>query len=134
MKFGAVAIGRNEGERLQRCLNSLFSVAVVVVYVDSNSKDGSADWARQHGAEVVELDATKPFTAARARNAGFNRLMDIAPDLAFVQFVDGDCELIESWPPHALSFLHARNDVAAVFGRRRERHPGRSVYNRLCDR
>src|SRR5207302_8823254 len=55
IKFGAVAIGRNEGERLRRCLTSL-SAAAAVVYVDSGSTDGSAQWARSHGAEVIDLD------------------------------------------------------------------------------
>jgi glycosyltransferase involved in cell wall biosynthesis len=133
MEFGAIAIGRNEGERLRRCLESL-SAATVVVYVDSGSTDGSAQWARDHGAEVVELDRGVQFTAARARNAGFRRLQQMAPQLPCVQFIDGDCELNDSWPEHALSFLGAHDDVGAVCGRLRERYPERSVYNWLCDR
>jgi glycosyltransferase involved in cell wall biosynthesis len=133
VRFGAVAIGRNEGERLKQCLQSL-SAAAVVVYVDSGSSDGSAQWARRQAAEVIDLDLTLPFTAARARNAGFLRLRRIAPDLSYVQFVDGDCELQQGWPKSALSFLEAHRDVGAVCGRRRERYPERSVYNWLCDR
>src|SRR4051794_4164365 len=91
MSFGVVAIGRNEGQRLRRCLESV-STAAAVLYVDSGSTDGSAQWARDQNIEVIELDMRLPFTAARARNAGFNRLRDIAPDIEFVQFVDGDCE------------------------------------------
>jgi hypothetical protein len=75
-----------------------------------------------------------PFTAARARNAGLRFLREKAPDLCYVQFVDGDCVLNERWPEQALSFLEAHPDVAAVCGRRRERQPGRSIYNWLCDR
>src|SRR5215475_8624990 len=134
MNFGAVAIGRNEGTRLKRCLEPLCGVAGATVYVDSGSNDGSAQLARKYGAEVVQLDASRPFTAARARNAGFRRLQQIAPDLLYVQFVDGDCELVGGWPERALSFLAANADVAAVFGRRRERYPERSVYNWMCDR
>ena len=134
MKFGVVAIGRNEGERLHQCLASLYSSsAAAVVYVDSGSTDGSAQWARDHGAEVIDLGLGAPFTAARARNAGFKRLKEIAPDLACVQFVDGDCQLVESWPEHALTFLGQHPDVGAVCGRRRERYPERSIYNWLCD-
>ncbi len=69
-RSGVVAIGRNEGERLKRCLNSV-STADAVIYVDSGSTDGSAEWARSQGVAVLELDMTLPFTAARARNAGF---------------------------------------------------------------
>ena len=103
MKFGAVAIGRNEGARLRRCLESL-STAAAVVYVDSGSTDGSVQLALDHGAHVIELDMTIPFTAARARNAGFRRMREIASDLSYVQFVDGDSELIGSWPEQGAFF------------------------------
>lgn len=132
MTFGAVVVGRNEGERLKRCLQALTS-AQAVVYVDSGSTDGSPDWAKNHGADVVELDMCRPFTAARARNAGFARLRERAPDLRYVQFVDGDCEMVSSWPDRAIDFLERNADVAAVCGRRRERWPDRSIYNWLCD-
>ena len=99
----------------------------------SGSIDGSAQWARSQGVEVVELDMSLPFTAARARNAGFKRLWETAPDLPYVQFIDGDCELVESWPEHALLFLDLHADVCAVCGWRRERHPDQSIYNWLCD-
>jgi GT2 family glycosyltransferase len=132
INFGVVAIGRNEGERLKRCLQSIFEVAVVV-YVDSGSTDGSGQWALDHGAEVIDLDTGLPFTAARARNAGFRRLQEIAPHLPYVQFVDGDCELVEGWPELAISFLDSHPDVSVVCGRLRERSPDRSIYNWLCD-
>src|SRR4051794_8770427 len=92
---GVVVIGRNEGERLRRCLLSLDGG--VVVYVDSGSADGSVALARSLGAEVVELDLATPFTAARARNAGVERLLVLDPALEFVQFLDGDCELRPGW-------------------------------------
>lgn len=131
--FGAVAIGRNEGERLKQCLKSL-SKAIVIVYVDSGSSDGSVQWARGRGVDVVNLDMGSPFTAARARNAGFRRLRELAPYLAYVQFVDGDCELSDKWPERAVAYLNSRPDIVAVAGRRRERFPERSIYNWLCDR
>jgi len=130
--FGVVAIGRNEGERLKRCLDSA-SNAAQVIYVDSGSTDGSLQWAKQAGVDAIELDVSVPFTAARARNAGFRRLRAIAPDLKFVQFVDGDCELNKEWPGTALSFLGSHDQICAVFGRRRELYPERSVYNLICD-
>jgi GT2 family glycosyltransferase len=133
MKFGAVVVGRNEGERLKRCIESL-SAAAAVVYVDSGSTDGSAQWARDQGANVVELDKRLPFTAARARNIGFQHLRKAAPDLVYVQFVDGDCELVEIWFKNALSFLDTHPNVGAVCGRLHERYPERSIYNWLCDR
>jgi GT2 family glycosyltransferase len=134
MKFGAVVIGRNEGERLSRCLSSLSGIAATVVYVDSGSNDRSVQLARDEGhVEVIELDGGLPFTAARARNAGFKRLRELVPNIAYVQFLDGDCELRVGWAQQAISFLDTRGDVGAVFGRLRERHPERSIYNWLCD-
>lgn len=124
-----VAIGRNEGERLIRCLRSLAGTGASIVYVDSASTDGSAARARELGAQVVDLDMALPFTAARARNAG----LAAVPDVALVQFIDGDCELVGDWLPAATAFLDAHPDVAVVCGRRRERHPAASVFNRLCD-
>lgn len=128
-----VAIGRNEGERLVRCLGSVLGDAALVVYVDSGSTDGSVDAARAIGARVVELDAGQPFTAARARNAGFAAVLADGRNIAFVQFVDGDCEVAPGWLASARETLIARPRLAAVFGRRRERFPERSIYNRLCD-
>jgi GT2 family glycosyltransferase len=103
------------------------------VYVDSGSSDGSSDLARSLGAIVVSLDMSRPFTAARARNAGFRRLRQAAPDLEVVQFVDGDCEIRDGWLKCGLTFLQDHPTVAAVCGRNRERFPERSLYNRLCD-
>jgi GT2 family glycosyltransferase len=132
LNFGVVAIGRNEGARLKRCLHSLSS-ATAVVYVDSGSTDGSAQLARSTGADVVDLNTGLPFTAARARNTGFKRLRQTTPKLAYVQLIDGDCELIECWPERAIRFLDTHPEVAAVSGQLHERDPERSIYNWLCD-
>ena len=105
-RFGVVAIGRNEGERLKLCLHSLLRLdGPTIVYVDSNSTDNSVAFARSLGVDVVELDMSVSFTAARARNAGFERLKHLAADSEFVQFVDGDCEVVPDWPEKAISFL-----------------------------
>ena len=133
--LGVVAIGRNEGERLRRCLLSLARVGqgVASVYVDSGSTDGSVELARSMGVEVVELDMTRPFSAARARNAGFERLEEIAPAVEYVMFLDGDCEVADGWLDRAQAELEARPKAAVVCGRRRELFPEHSVYNRLAD-
>jgi GT2 family glycosyltransferase len=128
-----VAIGRNEGERLRRCLDSVRGRVACAVYVDSGSTDGSVEMARSKGVEVVGLDLRQPFTAARARNAGFQRVLELMPDVRYVQFVDGDCEVVADWLERAHQFLSENPRVAAVCGRRRERFPERSIYNRLCD-
>ncbi len=133
VECGVIVIGRNEGERLQRCLDSLLAPTRLVVYVDSGSTDGSRELARDKGVDVVALDPAEPFTAARARNAGWRRACEIAPQLKFIQFVDGDCEVATEWMEVGRKFLESYADVAVVCGRRRERFPRRSVYNLLCD-
>lgn len=124
----AVVIGRNEGDRLRACLASLFPQVDRVIYVDSGSSDGSADIAADMGAVVVRLDMAQPFTAARARNAGLALVQ-----ARFVQFVDGDCVVQPDWVATALAFAAEHPHAAVICGRRRERAPQASVYNRLCD-
>lgn len=131
--IGAVAIGRNEGERLAACLRSLVGRVGQVVYVDSGSTDDSRDLARSLGVDVVELDLTLPFTAARARNEGLARLREALPGVEFVQFVDGDCEVRDTWIETAIAAITSDERLAAVCGRRRERFPNASVYNALTD-
>jgi GT2 family glycosyltransferase len=140
-KLGVVVIGRNEGARLVRCLQSLQGSGAAIVYVDSGSTDGSVAAARAIGADVVELDMNTTFTAARARNAGLAAL-GLGPDgpvagaascPEFIQFVDGDCEVQPGWLDAGIAFLTDHPDVAIVSGRLRERHPDASPYNALCD-
>lgn len=131
--LGVVAIGRNEGERLARCLDSLPPNIRQIVYVDSGSQDKSVELARTRGVEVVELDLKTPFTAARARNAGWRRLVALLPNLSMVLFLDGDCELVAGFLEAASGVMKEAPDVVAVCGWRRERHPERSFYNTVCD-
>ncbi len=125
----AVLIGRNEGDRLVRALRAVQGQVRQVVYVDSGSTDASVAQAEQAGAKVVQLDMSVPFTAARARNAGFEAL----DDPQFVQFIDGDCALDPDWIDAGRAFLQVNPDHAMVTGWRSELHPEVSVYNRLCD-
>ena len=131
-KVDAVVIGRNEGARLVACLASLRGRVRRLVYVDSGSSDGSVAAAQAAGAEVVALDMTQPFTAARARNAGLAALAADPPD--FVQLVDGDCAVQPDWITTALAAFATHPAAVVVCGRRRERFPGASVYNALADR
>lgn len=131
--LGVVVIGRNEGERLMRCFDSCRDIDAGIVYVDSGSTDGSPEHAVSRGVPVEQLDMAKPFTAARARNAGFAKLTAGDSAVCHVQFVDGDCELAAGWLNAGRNFLVENPDVAAVHGRLRERYPTASVYNLQCD-
>lgn len=132
-KVGFVIIGRNEGGRLATCIDSVLKETPLAVYVDSGSVDGSCDLARKRELPVVDLDPARPFTAARARNAGAAWLMEHRPELQYIHFIDGDCELKPGWLEAALEAMRAEPDLASVCGRRRERSPHASPYNQLCE-
>lgn len=130
MSIGIVVIGRNEGDRLARSLRSVSGLGYPVVYVDSGSADRSVEVAKDLGLPSIELDASRPFSAARARNEGLQWMTDRHAELRFVQFLDGDCELTSWWLGKAVAAMEGRDRVAIVCGRLSEKHPGSSVYHR----
>jgi glycosyltransferase involved in cell wall biosynthesis len=130
--LSVVIIGRNEGERLVGCLQSVRSIRgvegnVEIIYVDSASTDDSPQTARSYAAQVVVLQDGKR-TAARGRNAGWPKAL--AP---YVLFLDGDTILNPDFPGVALAGLTSDQSLAAVWGHRRELYPERSLYNRVAD-
>ncbi|MBI1335618.1 MAG: glycosyltransferase [Phycisphaera sp.] len=132
-QVGMIVIGRNEGEQLRRCFESIRERFEPIVYVDSGSTDGSVGLARSMGIHVVELDMSRPFTAARARNEGFELLMKLAPDLTFFHTLDGDVELIDTWIESALRVMKDHPKAAVLSGLRKEKFPDKSVFIRMCD-
>ena len=131
MNAGIVVIGRNEGPRLVRCLDSVRKTGFPVVYVDSGSDDASVEAATEMHVDAVAL--SPPFTAARARNHGFGLLLQRHPELQVMQFVDGDCTLIDGWLQAAIQGFREEPRRAVVFGHLRERNREATPYNRLCD-
>lgn len=131
-RSGVVVIGRNEGERLLACLRSLRPFGRPVVYVDSGSSDGSLERAAPLCDLAMALDPSRPFSAARARNEGSRALLDARPELRTIQFLDGDCTLLQGWLEAAEQAMDADSARAVVVGPLRERHPEASDYNRLC--
>lgn len=128
-----VLIGRNEGARLTRCLASANGQARRIVYVDSGSTDDSVAAARRAGAEVVELDMSRPFTAARARDAGFAHLENTGGAAEFVQFIDGDCAIVDGWIAAGQQALVERSELGMVTGWRSEISPEASIYNAMAE-
>ncbi|PCH94407.1 MAG: glycosyl transferase [Rhodobacteraceae bacterium] len=128
-----VIIGRNEGARLVACLASVQGRFSQIVYVDSGSNDDSVAQAKAAGVIVHELDADMPFTAARARSAGFDVLKSQGPLPDFVQFIDGDCVLRQGWIDQALRAMQDNPKLGIVTGWRSEIHKDASIYNALCD-
>jgi glycosyltransferase involved in cell wall biosynthesis len=132
-KVGIVIIGRNEGARLIECFKSVISAEAPLVYVDSQSSDASVEEAHKYKIETIVLDSSKPLSAARARNEGFNRLVELNSEIEYIHFIDADCELHPNWLNTAISVLEQQNEIALVCGRLREKYRNTSVYMRLCD-
>jgi len=126
-----VVIGRNEGDRLRRCLASVVAMNkngfdTEIIYVDSGSTDNSLEIANDFGAQVIALQPERP-TAALGRNAGW-----LAAQGATVLFLDGDTILDANFVAQSLPDLWRENH-AVVWGHRREIHPEESLYNRVLD-
>lgn len=131
LKVGIIIIGRNEGERLRACFESIKHHSGNSVYVDSDSTDDSVNLANSFGIKAISLDMSVPFSAARARNVGAEFILKNRENIKFLQFIDGDCTLNSEWISTALSAYQPQ--TAIVCGRRKEKHPQESVYNQLCD-
>jgi glycosyltransferase involved in cell wall biosynthesis len=126
-----VVIGRNEGQRLAACLASVRAfnrdgMEAEVIYVDSQSTDGSPDLAERAGAHVIRVSPERP-SAALGRNAGWR-----AARGRYILFLDGDTRLHPDFVQRALEQFR-QPDVAVVWGHRRERDPDQSVYVRVLD-
>jgi glycosyltransferase involved in cell wall biosynthesis len=130
--ISVVVIGRNEGQRLARCLESIrqmrgFDEDIEVIYVDSASQDDSPALAASYGAEVIVLHAERP-TAALGRNAGWR-----IARAEFVLFLDGDTILHPDFVKAAREPMLQDASIVAVWGHRREIHPETSLFNRILD-
>jgi cellulose synthase/poly-beta-1,6-N-acetylglucosamine synthase-like glycosyltransferase len=129
--LSVVVIGRNEGPRLRRCLESITAMDTIaggyeIVYVDSGSTDNSLAVAAEFGAKVLTLGSERP-TAARARNKGWR-----SARARWILFLDGDTILNPSFPRTALASAQGQ-DVGALFGHRREIYPNANAFQRVLD-
>ena len=89
-----IIIGRNEGWKLTKCLQSVFNTVKTsnlqkyeVIYVDSKSSDDSIERVKLFS-EVSIYQLTTIYNAAIARNLGANKAKG---DVLF--FIDGDMEI-----------------------------------------
>lgn len=129
--LSVVVIGRNEGVRLRRCLQSISEMrdpgcAVEVIYVDSASTDDSVELAKSMGAKVVSVRPVRP-TAAIGRNAGWRHARS-----PFILFLDGDTILEPNFVAEAMPMFRDEQ-ISVIWGHRREINIRASFYNRVLD-
>ncbi len=130
--LAVVIIGRNEGERLRRCLESVQQMdnpfaSLDIIYVDSDSTDNSPSIAAEFGARVLTVKPERP-AAAIGRNAGWQ-----AATADYVLFLDGDTILNPQFVRKAWESLQSDDWIAVVFGHRRELDPKASIYQQALD-
>ncbi len=143
-QLSVVIIGRNEGQRLVDCIRSVQAInepkenvffapvfvclnfCLEIIYVDSDSSDGSPDQAKALGAKVQVVHPERP-AAAIGRNAGWR-----VAQAPLVLFLDGDTILHPEFVKKAIQQLDDPQ-VAIVWGHRRELAPYASVYQRVLD-
>ena len=130
--LSVVVIGRNEGARLSACLRSVLSADMAghtleLIYVDSASTDNSVERAEALGAKVIGVRPERP-SAATGRNAGWR-----AASAEHVLFLDGDTVLDPHFIPKAIAEINSTEDIAVVWGHRRESDTKRSLFNRVLD-
>jgi GT2 family glycosyltransferase len=132
-RVGIIVIGRNEGDRLKRSLQSVIALDLPTIYADSGSTDQSVKYAESLGISVVKVDMSIPPNASRARNLGFQQLLLKYPYIEYVQFLDGDSRLIKEWIHEGLEIFFENPPVAIVCGTIHEDMQSPSVYSRLFE-
>lgn len=124
-----IIIGRNEANNLPDCIRSFRKMnypqnKLEVIYVDTNSSDGSPQLARTLGVTVFEENSNFP-SPARARNRGLK-----AAKYDIVHFVDGDMTVDPNYLLNAVKHLN-RDKVACVFGKLIERNAQVNFISRI---
>lgn len=114
-----VIIGRNEGELIKKAIVSCQTAATkfselgnpmaMIIYVDSQSTDGSFRLAKHLGAECYIVEG-EPNPAA-GRHLGFKHCHG-----KYVFFLDGDMEVHPEWLISGIGYLEEYPNVAGAAG------------------
>lgn len=126
-----VIIGRDEAHNLPDCIQSIRRIdypqqALEVLYVDTDSNDGSPEVARRLGVKVYEEHSDFP-SPGRARNRG---LQEAQHDI--IHFVDGDMWVNPYYLGQAVTYL-GKDNVACVIGRLEERFSATNLVSRILE-
>ena len=127
---GIVVIGQNEGSCLEACLEAIVRSNCPIVYSDSASKDNSIEIAKKFSIEIVQLN-TSQLSAALGRNSGAKHLLNLFPNIQYIQFIDGDTVLDKLWIPQAVKVFCEQLDVALISGNLNEKISTKSLYKEM---
>jgi len=130
MNYGIVFVGRNEASRLLHTIPSYLKLKCPLIYVDSGSVDNSIQIIQKNNIDYIEIN--EPYSAAKARNKGFEYLTKKYSDIQYIMFVDSDCSVEEEWCLSAVSTLENEDELGIVCGSTVESYPEKSKYNILC--
>lgn len=130
--IGIVEMGRNEGERLHGCFESLKHFNNPIIYVDSGSTDNNLYLARIYCKDDTRLDMNRPFSTAWARNTGQQRLLDLYTPPSYIHFIEGGYELEHCLISCALNSFTEDQALESVFSHMQEKHAVKSSSNKLC--
>lgn len=110
-----VVIGHNEAKNLEKCMVALRNMTyprerIEVIFVDSNSTDGSVDIAGKYADKCIILNSVWP-TAGMAFNKGI-----IESSYQYVHITAGDIILDSNYLLEAITTLEQRSDIVSFTG------------------
>ena len=102
--IGFIIIGKNEGQKLVRCINSIVKTVEEnnigdydIIYVDSKSTDNSIELVKGLNEKVKIFRVTGKASPAIGRNIGASE-----SDADIYCFIDGDMEIVPEFFPRVL--------------------------------
>jgi len=110
-KVTFVVIGKNEAINLPRCFRSILKISNNIIFVDSDSDDNSIKVANQCSIKTILRVKSNFGTPALSRSIGAKKAQT-----KYIQFVDGDMEVEETWIQLAIRKLESDEKIAAVHG------------------
>ena len=111
-----IVIGRNEAQRIEKCLRSVFASLpsredCEVIYVDSASEDDTVAIASRFPIRILQLRNSWKLSPSAGRYIGYQHARG-----KYLLFVDGDSLLFKRWLINACAFLDNNPTCGGVAG------------------
>ncbi|HEX4412600.1 MAG TPA: glycosyltransferase [Lacipirellulaceae bacterium] len=114
--MSVIVIGRNEAQRIEKCLRSVFASLpkndeCEVIYVDSASEDNTVAIASHFPIRILQLRKSWKLSPSAGRYIGYQHAGG-----KYLLFVDGDSLLFKRWLKKACAFLDHHPACGGVGG------------------